>query len=368
MYTPKYSSDVGKNRENILMCAIHSIGWGILFAFPLMLNWQNRQPQTDAHWYLGYVMMPVSFMAVFYLNYFVLIPRLLFTRRWTLFMTINILVIVTVWVGTHMWREFYMANFTADQPRRGKPGGPFDLPPVFFMARDVMLFLLTVGLAVAIIMTSNWYRSENQKKEIERQRASAELKNLQSQLNPHFLFNTLNNIYSLVEIDQRRAQDAVHELSGLLRYVLYEDNAPAVPLSRETAFISSYVRLMMLRTGKNVKVSLSLPQQDVGERAMVAPLLFISLIENAFKHGINPSGESFIDISVTLSQGSIICRISNGNFPKSDSDRSGSGIGLDNLIRRLNLIYPSAYSFSRAISDGIYTCTLVIPARMPDMQ
>lgn len=367
MYTPIYTADVGKNRENILMWAIHIIGWGILFAFPLMLNWQNRQSQADAYWYLGYVMMPVSFMAVFYLNYFILIPRLLFTRRWTVFLAVNILVIAAVWMGTHLWREFYMANFAVETPHREKHGGPFDLPPVFFVARDVMLFLLTVGLAVAIKMTSNWYRSENQKKEIERQRAGAELKNLRSQLNPHFLFNTLNNIYSLVEIDQRRAQEAVHELSGLLRYVLYEDNAPAVPLSRETAFISSYVRLMMLRTGRNVKVGLSLPQDD-GSRAMVAPLLFISLIENAFKHGINPSGESSIDISVVLSGDDITCRISNGNFPKSDSDRSGSGIGLDNLVRRLDLIYPSAYSFSRGVENGIYTCTLIIPARMPDMQ
>lgn len=275
-------------------------------------------------------------------------------------MTINILVIVTVWVGTHMWREFYMANFTADQPRRGKPGGPFDLPPVFFMARDVMLFLLTVGLAVAIKMTSNWYRSENQKKEIERQRASAELKNLRSQLNPHFLFNTLNNIYALIQLNPPQAQYAVHSLSHLLRYVLYDNNQNLISLDKEFAFMKNYIELMSLRLSSDqVKLNIDIP--DDGRGYMVAPLLFITLIENAFKHGVSPSEKSFVSIAFRITEAdTLVCTIENSYFPKDDHDRSGSGIGLDNLRKRLNLIYPNRHILRTERLGDRYMSQLII--------
>lgn len=149
-----------------------------------------------------------------------------------------------------------------------------------------MLLALTVALSVAIKMTGNWYRTEAEKQEIEKERTQAELKNLKSQLNPHFLFNTLNNIYALIQLNPPQAQYAVHSLSHLLRYVLYDNNQNLISLDKEFAFMKNYIELMSLRLSSDqVKLNIDIP--DDGRGYMVAPLLFITLIENAFKHGVS---------------------------------------------------------------------------------
>jgi len=210
-------------------------------------------------------------------------------------------------------------------PPRENRGDP---PPVyFFIAWNAMLMALTVGLAVAIRMTGNWYRIEVEKQQIEKERTQAELKNLKSQLNPHFLFNTLNNIYALIPIDRTKAQFAVHSLSHMLRYVLYENNQNYIPLEKEIQFVRNYVELMELRLPDRVGTTVDLPEQADGYT--IAPLLFITLVENAFKHGVSPSQPSFVHISIRMvKEGTLVCTIENSDFPKTDADRSGSGIGL----------------------------------------
>ena len=192
-------------------------------------------------------------------------------------------------------------------------------------------------------MTANWYHVENEKREIEKERTQAELKNLKNQLNPHFLFNTLNSIYALIQVNPQQAQYAVHSLSHMLRYVLYENNQNFISLDKEFAFMRNYVELMSLRLASDrVHLKIDIPEDGMGY--MVAPLLFITLIENAFKHGISPSEESFINISFRIAESdTLICTIENSYFPKTDNDRSGSGIGLANLRKRLNLIYPNRH-------------------------
>uniref|UniRef100_UPI0024BBE23C sensor histidine kinase n=1 Tax=Alistipes indistinctus TaxID=626932 RepID=UPI0024BBE23C len=172
--------------------------------------------------------------------------------------------------------------------------------------------------------------------------AQSEVKMLQNQINPHFLFNTLNNIYALVALNPQQAQYALHSLSQLLRYVLYDNNQQMMPLSKELAFIRSYVELMSLRLSKQVQLEVNLPEDDRGYQ--VAPLLFIALIENAFKHGVSATEPSFIHISFALTGGdTLICTVENSCFPKNELDRSGSGIGLENLRRRLSLLYPGQH-------------------------
>lgn len=350
-----------KPNRRLLFYAIHAIGWGILFSFPLVLRWRTGDEPITLLWYAGYVFAPLSFMIVFYANYGLLIPRQLFRKRWGAFAGTNLLLIAGIWYAGHLWRTFYMDHLAA-APHTPPPDG--FLPPAVFIARDMMLFLLTVALAVAIKMTLRWQQSEAQRGEAERRRTEAELSNLKNQLNPHFLFNTLNNIYSLIDIDSTKAQSAVHELSRLLRYVLYEGVPTAVPLEKELNFLRNYISLMSLRTGPHVRRHIDLSCRD--PKATVAPLIFISLVENAFKHGVSSTKSSFIDISIsTTDDGHIACRISNSDFPKDDSDRSGSGIGLTNLERRLRLIYgPGHYNFSCTAQDGTYHCQLLIPAHL----
>ena len=189
--------------------------------------------------------------------------------------------------------------------------------------------------------------------------ARAEVRALQAQINPHFLFNTLNNIYSLIAINQDKAQYAVHDLSKMLRHVLYENNQHFVPINKEFEFMKSYIELMSLRLPKNTRLEISIPEQ--ANNSMIAPLLFIPLLENAFKHGVSSTQESFINIKFDLQNGNRIdCRVENSNYPKKDNDRSGSGIGLINLQRRLELLYSGKYIFNREIQDDKFVTQLII--------
>lgn len=331
-------------RNKVLQYIIQLIVWGIVFSFPLFFTWKEADPMTWTK-YLGYFFVPMAFAIVFYSNYFLLIDRMLFKKQLFHFLLVNALLFLLLTVLLDVWREYYFAHLA--EPAGLHKGGP---PKMMFLLRDVMMMGLTAALSVAIRMTDNWYVMESEKKELEKARTEAELQNLKSQLNPHFLFNTLNNIYSLIAIDPDRAQFAVHDLSRLLRHVLYEDKQQFVPLEHELAFMKSYIELMSLRLSGKVDLQVEMPEE--GKGMLVAPLLFITLIENAFKHGISPAEASFIDIHFRLEEGGrIYCRIENSNFPKRDDDRSGSGIGLENLRKRLNLLYPGMYILKTGLEN-----------------
>ena len=327
-----------------LQYIIQAIGWGIVFCFPLFFMTKDEE-QVGLH-YLGYVFVPVAFMVIFYANYVFLIDRLLFRKRMVYFLVANLALFLLLIMLLDWWREYYLIEILGDTPRRGN--GP---PKAMFLLRDGAIMALTAALSVAIKVTNNWYNTENERKELEKARTEAELKNLKSQLNPHFLFNTLNNIYSLIAIDADRAQYAVHDLSRLLRHVLYEDKQQLVSLDGEITFMRSYIELMSLRLPEQVDVKVDLPETET--RMLIAPLLFITLIENAFKHGVSPTKHSFIHIALSVNPAEgVECRIENSNYPKQDNDRSGSGIGLVNLRKRLELLYPGKYELHTGAEDG----------------
>ena len=325
------------DKNKILKFLIQVIGWGLVFGFPLFFTWKEGNPMTWVK-FLGYVGVPIAFITVFYANYFIFIDRLLFRKRLLVFIIVNLFLFVLLSLCLHGWQEYYFIHFVNEGPRHSRPFPPRSV----FIIRDGVMMALVSALSVAIRMTENWYILEQEKKELENARSEAELQNLKSQLNPHFLFNTLNNIYSLIAIDPDRAQFAVHDLSRLLRHVLYEDNQKFVSLDHELNFMKSYIELMSLRLSGNVELKVDLP--DDGKGMLVAPLLFITLIENAFKHGVSPTEPSFIHIRFNwLENSGICCYIENSYFPKKETDRSGSGIGLENLKKRLDLLYPGKY-------------------------
>jgi len=224
-----------------------------------------------------------------------------------------------------------------------RPPRPLNETVGFFVVNAV-IYSLVAGLSVAIKMTDGWYRVAAIQRELEKERAEAELQNLKSQLNPHFLFNTLNNIYSLIAFSPEKAQEAVHDLSRLLRYVLYESSQPFVPVEKDFDFLRNYVELMRIRLPKHVELKTNIVASSPG--TLIAPLLFISLVENAFKHGVSNNKPSFIHLDIHQEGAEVVCTIVNSYFPKSsDQDKSGSGIGLVNLEKRLGLLYPGHFSF-----------------------
>ena len=384
---------------------LHIAIWVVLFGMPFF----SPRPGHPLHGgvdYSRFAVPLVSFFIVFYVNYFFLIKKYLYEKRLTGFILWNILLVALAGLAVHLFfrngflpvQDSFRPGFEDGGP--GGPGGPASgtgtpdfgpggpggptggtgnpdfgprrpgprsigrlgprpwLDSMGFISRNVIIYLGVIGLAVAVRMTERWYRDEKKRDEMEKAATEAELVALKSQVNPHFLFNTLNNIYSLIQIDQDKAQEAVHDLSGMLRYVLYDSEKPSVPLSKETGFLKDYIKLMSMRCSSNVSLDVSLPETDSDKH--VDPLLFIPLVENAFKHGISTSEPSSIKIELKEEGEYVSFLVENTSFPKNDSDRSGSGIGVKNLQRRLDMLYPGQHSFEYGETQGFYRSFLKI--------
>lgn len=323
---------------------IHIISWGIVFGFPLFFSEHNS---GDINWgiYLRHAIVPLSFLMVFYVNYLLLVPRILLCNQRKRYVLYNVVLVCVLGILLQLW---HTAAFGNDLPKPDLHPGP---PRWTFFARDITGLIFTIGLSAAIRMSICWGEADAARQEAEKNRTEAELKNLRNQLNPHFLLNTLNNIYALIAFDSDKAQQAVQDLSKLLRYVLYDNQQTYVPLCKEVDFIRNYIELMRIRLSGSVEVTTQFNIQP-DSQTEIAPLIFISLIENAFKHGISPTESSFIRIEVSETEHEIECRIINSYHPKNETDKSGSGIGLEQVSKRLEILYPGHYNWQRGVSEN----------------
>ena len=272
------------------------------------------------------------------LNFYLFVPFLWFRHRFLQFGLVNLLVIIVS--NTHV-----LYNIAA-LPNNYQAG----------YSSLLIISLLVNLMAIGIALSIRYVMQQSEKKQ---RKVEAELAWLKNQINPHFLFNTLNNISSLAQIDGDETQEAIMQLSDLLRYAMYETNKPKVSLEGEVEFIRNYIELMKLRCNEMTTVGEELEIQD--GKAEVAPLLFISLIENAFKHGMDSNAPATIDISLKQTGGTLVFTCDNTNNPKATKDRSGSGIGLENTRRRLNLLYPGRYQWEQTITpENIYHVRIIL--------
>ncbi len=291
-------------------------------------------------------------LIVYFVNFYLFGPYLFFKRRYWLFALCNLVLIL----GLNS--QFFMLWLQRDH-----------LPEQVNMTSDMwigffsglfLFLLLNCFVATIAIAIRHFIQTRQIKQQLLDEKAKnteAELAWLKNQINPHFLFNTLNNISSLTQIDPDAAQDAITQLSDLLRYAMYETNKKTVPIRGEVEFMRNYTSLMKLRCNEKTKVTTTFDiQQDVD----IAPLLFISLIENAFKHGVSSSRPSMIDIHLQQDNQTIIFACDNTNYPKDDADRSGSGIGIENTRRRLELMYHDHYQWEQSLRDNIYHVAITI--------
>ena len=291
----------------------------------------NPQLAWDSLTVSAYWLAPA--IVVYLLNFYLCVPLLWFRHRRWQFVVINLVLILAS--NTHM--VFNDLSLLPENLLAGYSS---------FLIFALLVNLMAIGIALSIRYVMR--QGEKKQKEVE-----AELAWLKNQINPHFLFNTLNNISSLTQIDADKAQDTVMQLSDLLRYAMYETNKPKVALEGEVEFMRNYIELMKLRCNEMTKVSETIEVED--GKAEVAPLLLISLIENAFKHGMNSNVPATIDISLTQKDGTLVFISDNTNNPKPTKDRSGSGIGLENTRRRLDLLYQGRYQWEQAITpENIY--------------
>ena len=225
----------------------------------------------------------------------------------------------------------------------------------------LLIFLTTVGLSVAYFFLKEWARNELVRNQLEAYQLSTEIKFLKSQINPHFLFNTLNNLFSMAqEKGNDELADGISKLSGMMRYMIYDSNANGVPLNKEIAYLEDCITLNKLRYADDeVKVIFDHPAQT--GNAAIAPMLFIPFVENAFKHGVSIGQTSDINIAIVLSDHRLIFTCINPKYSaikKMEDEKSG--IGLENVKRRLDLLYPGKHNLQISEDEGKYNVKLEI--------
>lgn len=224
-----------------------------------------------------------------------------------------------------------------------------------FMFTSLFLVFFSVGMRVL----ERHSQTEKLQKELEKEKLNSELAFLKNQISPHFFFNTLNNIYSLISINAEDSQKAVLRLSKLMRYLLYDSEHGDTKLSNEIDFMNNYIDLMKLRMSSKINLDVSFPEKY--EDINIPPLIFIPFIENAFKHGISYRERSFIDINMTTEKELVKFRCANSLVKIRDENETGqSGIGLENVTKRLNLLFPGKHDLKINKTDTEFEVLLEI--------
>lgn len=359
---------------------VYSVAWTIVFAVPIALDYLATATSSVTFSWTAVCIMWIGilpFFLLFLVHDLLLSPLLVRQKRYTLYtVCVTALVVVLVaCLSSDLWRECRLrlsesahVYYLMPPPPRHEPHGIGGHPEVVLevfnpvLMVNLVVALMMVGLNIGVKMFFKAQRDERVMHEIEHQSLEKELEYLKYQINPHFYMNTLTNIYALVDIDPKKARTAILDLSRMMRYVLREGAETLVPLAHDVDFMRHYLSLMRLRYVDGVDVEISLPD-DCGHAA-VPPLLFVTFVENAFKHGISYRSRSFVRIALTVEDGSVLFRCTNSRHA---DDKHGTGIGLDNVRRRLHLIYGENSQLSIEQPEGQFDVSLKIPASHDQM-
>ena len=379
------------HKPYLLEQLVYIVIWLIVFLAPVVIAYlpitstfeQPLLPDRKSIVYMWvYIILP--FFILFCLNNFWLAPFFFFKKRY-----IPYAILGTLFVGLFVWLDVaYIRKSMRDNlfPIRepiemrdsipaeyGHPSTerhyrpfpddrfsrPHPLPELMIIpviSRFLVAFLM-ISFNIAIKLIFKSMRDEEMIKELERCKLQSELENLKYQINPHFFMNTLNNIHGLMESDTGQAQKAIIKFSKMMRYILYEANNKTILLEREILLLKNYIELMTLRYTEKVKVRVSLPKEIPSVE--IPPLLYISFIENAFKHGVSYQTDSTICITMQTEEGNLVFNCSNTN--KGKIEEQHRGIGLDNIRKRLKLIYENDYTLSITRSPESFNVLLIIP-------
>ena len=361
---------------------IYTLMWIALYLSPLMGIYMRMSgnPHIVFSWdeIINAWEFNTVWIVLFAIHNFLLAPLLIIKRRTWLYTALVVVLLVATMFTLSAIRPSHSKKRPASQryeccehncmnaemmaskqqPPPMREGGPL----MMFGPGEMVAFfggLLLMGMNLGVKL---YFRSQEATKaitQIEKHALERQLQYLKYQVNPHFFMNTLNNIHALVDIDPERAKTSIVELSKLMRYVLYEGNNKLTSLSREVQFLRNYVQLMSMRYTGNVSISLDVP--EVLPDSMLPPLLLVIFVENAFKHGISYRTKSFVEISLQPHGDRLLfsCRNSRPEI-KHDENMKG-GVGLSNVRRRLDLLFPGNYTLDIKEQEDTYTVHLDIP-------
>lgn len=302
-------------------------------------------------------------ISVFYLNYFVFIPNLLSKRKiWDYVLSLVGILVLAFFFIYLTELPFYDSLPFPDFDNIENSGYLVIPPPnpVTLSLGIVLLSIVSLAVSTGIRGTHEWFKQENQIKEIENKKLIAELSYLKAQMNPHFFFNTLNGIYALARQKSDKTPEVIMMLSILMRYVIYDANAPRVPLKKEVAHIRNFIDLQKMRLSEIVRIDYKVTGNT--KDILIEPLLFTALVENAFKHGIDYTKESTIRVLLEIQDKELHFFVSNPMVIKKRNIGAelDKGIGLDNIKKRLQLLYPGRHKLTIVEKDSIYSVELKI--------
>ncbi len=362
-----------RSQKGIIKIILHILAWAIIIGLPFYSA--KRFELGNDFLFIYYTITFINGL-IFYINYLLLVPRLFFQKRkYKYYLSALVLIICFYFVSDISARlifdRVFETNRAEQRVERPQEGGDRSGPParrimrerfpfrdahiISYASSSVFLVFFSLGLRVL----ERQSKIEKMQEEMEREKLNSELAFLKNQVSPHFFFNTLNNIYSLISVNAEDSQKAVLKLSKLMRYLLYESEQGNTKLSSEIGFMSNYIDLMKLRMSEKVTLSVTFPEDY--EDINIPPLLFVPFIENAFKHGISYREKSFIEISMLTEKDSLCFRCVNSKVIKQDKpERDHSGIGLENVKKRLNLLFPGRHDLKVNESDSEFEIVLSI--------
>ncbi|HLN21145.1 MAG TPA: histidine kinase [Bacteroidales bacterium] len=352
--------------RNVIKVVLHIFAWTIITLLPFLIV---KQWNVGIKFLKFYHVTNIVSALIFYINYLFLFPRFYLKRHLKKYFVSVILVIfmfyyLSGFASMAVFRSINNTNTPAIADSDFRELFRFRLWD-FNMPRSVkqMQIYNYVITATALIFLSGGLRAlerqsgvERMQKDLEKEKLNSELAFLKNQISPHFLFNTLNNIYSLIEVNAEDSRDAILKLARLMRYLLYESQGDTM-LSKEIDFMSDYIDLMKLRMVEKIRLSVDFP--DKYEDLTIPPLLFIPFIENAFKHGISYRGKSFIEVKLEARDSELNFTCTNSKTARSILDKK-QGIGLDNVKKRLQLLFPGKHGLNINETDMDYNVNLKI--------
>lgn len=364
----------GSFRTKGIKVLLHAIVWAIFIGLPLFFI-SHLPVAKDLLWI--YYINTFIWVSIFYINYLILVPKLFFRESKKRYYLNVVILVIGLYFVSDFSNRLVIKNIPEiaqdsqaemNSPPPGPRGGP---PPPVRALRDpfrkvhmfnyfpTAMFLMFLSLGLKVLERQS--QIEELSKEIEKEKLNSELAFLKNQISPHFFFNTLNNIYSLIGINQKDSQEAVLKLSKLMRYLIYDSEKGNTMLSHEIEFMKNYIDLMKLRMNDRVTLNVSFPDEYADRN--IQPLLFIPFIENAFKHGISYREKSFIGIDMKAEAGSIVFICSNSlHEGKGDKGQEPSpgGIGLENVKKRLSLLFPSSHDLKISTEGNRFDVSLKI--------
>ncbi len=367
-----------KKNKKVLQVIIHIAVWSCFFLLPYIFRPQGRDTPPMSNRFLAlFITHSITLIGFYYLNTLVLIPKLLLKKRWLwYFLSVAACLTFFIYIPREIANLFVapedmQGKFEAMQLQRKKflsdtlnaikkhsyKGGRRSSKFSFFPG-SYALFFLVFTVSSCITVTQEWLKSEEVKKEVETEKLNTELSFLKSQINPHFFFNTLNNIYSLAVIGSEKTAPAIMKLSAIMRYILTDTNSDTVPLENEVNFIKNFIDLQLVRLTDKVTVNFN--TEGVISSQQIAPLLFIPFVENAFKYGVSTKENSVITILITATENTVLLKTSNTIVKADNGILDTTGIGINNVKRRLDLLYAGKHNLVISNNGNNFFITLDI--------